>query len=315
LAGTAKAKISVEAMELVFQLCEQPRPEITWHVLVMHFRKLGEELIAAAALVETAPDATVMMPIDFDDEPVEFDWEPHLQAHAAFHPTRGWVLADHEARRRYRLDLEWLLGMLASEMGVASPARRTCMLDDLLWDLGDAWFHRKKRPVLFARRLDSMDTMDRVEYALTAREGRSGGVLLTTSPGISRAVQLPGRPRILNIRDCLDHARCHFALDMDVIAGGQQERRRGGGGPVEIGPDGSWIRIHAREYRFPGLKHRSIIQQLYEAWRDGRGPQRTQEVLENAESSAKQLAHAFSGRPEFKEIVGYDEGFCWLKVD
>ena len=54
---------------------------------------------------------------------------------------------------------------------------------------------------------------------------------------------------------------------------------------------------------------------FYQAWLDGTGRLRTQEVLETAESSARQLAHAFKGRPDFKEIIGYDDGFCWLKVD
>ena len=55
MGGTAKTRISVEAMELVFQLCEEPSPEIARHVLDMHFKSLGRELIAAGALVETAP--------------------------------------------------------------------------------------------------------------------------------------------------------------------------------------------------------------------------------------------------------------------
>jgi hypothetical protein len=154
-----------------------------------------------------------------------------------------------------------------------------------------------------------------VEHALIAREGRSGGVLLTTSPGISRAVQLPGRHRILHVRDCVDQASRHFRLNMDVIAGGPRQPAPGINDPVQIGPGGGWIRVHGREYRFRGLIQRSIVQQVYEAWRNGAGRLRTQEVLETAESKSKELAQAFSGRPEFKEIIDYDDGFCWLKVD
>jgi hypothetical protein len=160
-----------------------------------------------------------------------------------------------------------------------------------------------------------MDNLDAVEHALVAREGRSGGALLTTSPRISRAVQLPGRHRILHVRECVDHAARHFALDADVIAGGPRPSAPGQEGPVQIGPDAGWIRIHGREYRFRGLVHRSILQQVYEAWRDGTGPLRTQQVLETADSKSRELAQAFSGRPDFKEIIGYDDGFCWLKVD
>ena len=33
------------------------------------------------------------------------------------------------------------------------------------------------------------------------------------------------------------------------------------------------------------------------------------------ESKSGELAQAFSGRPDFKEIIGYDDGFCWLKAN
>ena len=47
--------VSIHAMGLVLRLCEQQQAEIAGHVLKMHFRELGDELIAAGALVETTP--------------------------------------------------------------------------------------------------------------------------------------------------------------------------------------------------------------------------------------------------------------------
>jgi hypothetical protein len=307
--------VSAQTIELVFRLCEQEPPTIDWHVLNMHFARLGVDLIAAGALVETTPSDTIIMPVDLDDKLVEFDWDPDRQAFVGFHPNMGLVEADLRARERYRLDFDWLLRLVAGAAGVAHGQRHVCLVDNLLWDLGDARLRRKKRPILFACRLGAIDELDRVERALIAREGRADGVVLTTSPRISRAMRLPGRHRILPIRDCLDHASSHFALDVDVIAGARPEARPGGQDGVVMSPGGGWIRIHGREYRFRGLVQRSIVEQVHEAWRDGTGRLRTQEVLEAAESSARQLAQAFSGRPEFREIIGYDDGFCWLKVD
>jgi hypothetical protein len=140
LRATSKIVVSADAMDLVFQLCEQPHPEIARHVLDTHFGKIGEELMAVGALVEIAPSDVLMMPVDFEDQPVEFEWEPDLQAHAAFHPSRGWVVADHEARRRYRLDLEWLLRLIACDLDLRANGRIACLEPDLLWgprrDLG-----------------------------------------------------------------------------------------------------------------------------------------------------------------------------------
>ncbi len=37
--------------------------------------------------------------------------------------------------------------------------------------------------------------------------------------------------------------------------------------------------------------------------------------LKRPNSKSGELAQAFSGRPDFKEIIGYDAGFCWLKAN
>ena len=234
-------QLSARAIDLVIRLCEQRRAEIAGHVLSMHFGGVGDELIAAGALVEIAPSETVFMPIDLDDQAVAFEWEPDLHAHAAFHPAEGWVHADEDTRRRYRVKFPWLLSAIAGAAGVAAGQRRVCLVDDLLWDLGDARLRRNRRPVLFARRLGFVDALDLAEGALIARQGRADGLLLTTSPQISRAVRLPGRHQVLHIRDCLDNASSHFALDADVIAGSRLRPEAMGPDAVEMGPGGSWF--------------------------------------------------------------------------
>ena len=307
--------VSNAAMELALRLCEQPRPEIAGHMLRTYFSGSGDELIAAGALVEMALSETVFMPVDLDDQPVAFEWQPDREAHAAFHPTAGWLHANEDARRRYRLEFAWLLSGIARQLGIPAATRSAPLIPDLLWDLGDAWLHRRRRPILFARRIGLMGNLDCAERVLTAREGRSDGVLLTTSRGISCVVRLPGRHRVLHIRDCLDQSSRSFALDMDVLAGGRLEHQRDDASPVEIRSGGRWLRLHGREYRFRGSIQAAIVQQLYEAWRNGTPRQRTQKVLQNAGSSAKELSQAFSGRSDFKEIIGYNEGFCWMKVE
>ena len=84
-------QLSTRAIDLVIRLCEQRRAEIAGHALRMHFGSVGDELIAAGALVEMAPSETVFMPIDLDDQAVAFEWEPDFHAHAAFHQADGWV--------------------------------------------------------------------------------------------------------------------------------------------------------------------------------------------------------------------------------
>jgi hypothetical protein len=173
------ASVPLGALALVFRLCEQQPPRIDWHVLTTHFDRLGEELIDAGALVETSPTETIIMPVDIDDELITFEWEADRQAFVGFHPNV--VDADPRARKRYRLDFDWLLRAIASAAGMSSGQRAACLVHDLLWDLGDARLRERRRPILFACRLGSTDALDRVEGVLTARAGRADGVLLTTS--------------------------------------------------------------------------------------------------------------------------------------
>jgi hypothetical protein len=212
-------QLSTQAIDLVIRLCEQRRAEIAAHVLRMHFGGVGDELIAAGALVETAPSEGIVMPVDFDDEPVDFEWEPELGAHAAFHPAAGWMFADEHARRRYRLAFEWLLNVVARQLEVPASTSCTCLVPDLLWDLGDAWFGKRKATILFARRLAHVETLDAVCDALTRRVGRPPGIVLTTTRRIPRHVVVPGQHRILYLGECPRSNAHAFALDTDVIGG------------------------------------------------------------------------------------------------
>ena len=286
----AAALVSREAIELVFRLCEQQPAEISWHVLNMHFDRLGEELIAAGALwSRRRRSETIVMPMDLDDELVGFEWDADRQAFVGFHPNMGLVEADPRVRKQYRVNFDWLLSAIAGAAGVAAGQRRVCLVGDQLWDLGDARLRSQQSDRCCSLAASALaDALDLVERALIARQGRADGVLLTTSPRISRAVRLPGRHRILQIRDCLDHASRHFALDADVIAGSRSEagarraRTRSRWNSAAAGSE------FAGENTGSGaLIQRSIVQQVYEAWRDGAGRLRTQEVLETAESSVE----------------------------
>jgi hypothetical protein len=313
LGGTAKTRISVEAMELVFQLCEEPSPEIARHVLDMHFKSLGPELIAAGALVETAPGATVMMPIDFDDEPVEFEWEPDLEAYAAFHPSRGWLLADHDARRRYRLDLEWLLRLIARDLGLRADGRVVALEPDLLWDLGETWAGRRRAAVLYARRLGYPDELDRVCGGLKRRVGRRPGVVLTTCLGVSQHIHVPGY-RIVSLRECVGRTR-GAVVDPDVIADALDAQGSPEPGPVRASVDFSTITVGDRMFYFRGSKQRQVVQYLYEQWQAGQPRVSVSRMWTDLDfPDSTRLRDLFKGHPDWQDLIAYEQGLCWLKI-
>lgn len=308
--------VSQEAIELVFRLCEQQPAEISWHVLNMHFDRLGEELISAGALVETTPSETIVMPVDLDDELVGFEWDADRQAFVGFHPNMGLVEADPWVRKRYRVNFDWLLSAIASGAGVLAGQRRVCLVDDQLWDLGDAWFGKRKATVLFARGLGRIDGLDLVCNALTRRVGRPPGILLTATGPISRHVVIPGQHRVLSLPDCTRGDVPGFAIDTDIISGvlnGIRPQRPAQ--LIEPSTDFRIVRALGQTFTFKGDKQRSILEHMYQKWLDGEDRVGVAEMIAYLDLSAKtRVRDVFKKHPAWDVLLTEKQGSCWFLV-
>jgi hypothetical protein len=302
--------LSTRAIDLAIRLCEQRRAEIAGHVLRIHFGGAGDELIAAGALVEMAPNEIVFTPIDLDDQPVAFEWEPDLQAHAAFHPAEGWVQAAVNMRQRYRLEFPSLLRAIAEQLEVPVATRPASLVPDLLWDLGDAWFGRRKATTLFARRLGQIDGLDRVCDALTRRVGRPPGILLTSTRQVSRHVTIPGQHRVLHLTECMRGDVPGFAIDADVISGvlsGIHPQR-----PAQLidpSPDFRIVRALGQTFTFKGDKQRRIIEYMYQRWLDGDDRVSVAEIIAELDLPAKtRIRDIFKKHPAWNVLLTEKEG-------
>jgi hypothetical protein len=309
-------QLSTRAIDLVIRLCEQRRAEIAGHVLRMHFGDVGDELIAAGALVEMAPSETVFMPIDLDDQAVAFEWEPDLQVHAAFHPADGWVHADEVTRRRYRLAFPWLLRAIAQQLEVPVAPGPSSLAPDLLWDLGDAWFGRRKATVLFARRLGQIDRLDPVCDALTRRIGRPPGILLTSTRQMSRHVTIPGQHRVLHLTDCMRGGVAGFAIDTDIISGVLSGiRPQGQAQLIEPSSDFRIVRALGQTFTFKGDKQRTIVEYMYQKWLDGEDRVSTAEMIAELGLPARmRVRDNFKKHPAWDVLLTEKLGSCWFLV-
>jgi hypothetical protein len=270
MAAGGRGGVSSKAMELAWRLCEQPRPEIAGDVLRTHFGGVGDELVRVAGLVATAPAEVAVMSVDHDDRPLELEWDPEHQALTGFHPEAGVVVVGQEARRRYRLDVDWLLSLIRHQLGVPAATRTVPLVDGVLWDLGDAWIGKRKASVLFARRLVRTGNLDAAGDALTRRVGRPPGILLTSTPTVPRHVVLPGQHSIIPITGCVRQDSSSFALDLDVISGvlnGMRPQRP----PrlIDPSPDFRVVRALGKTFRFKGDKQRQVLECLHNRWLDG----------------------------------------------
>jgi hypothetical protein len=309
-------QLSTRAIDLVIHLCEQRRAEIAGHALRMHFGSVGDELIAAGALVEMAPSETVFMPIDLDDPAVAFEWEPDFHAHAAFHQADGWVHADEHSRRRYRLEFAWLLSTIAQQFGIPATTRPAPLVPDLLWDLGDAWFGRRRATVLFGRRLGQSDGQDLVCDGLTRRIGRPPGILLTSTRRTSRHLTVPGQHRVLHLTDCMRGDVPGFAIDTDITSGvlsGLRPQRSAQ--LIDPSPDFRIVRAFGQTFTFKGDKQRTIIEHMYGRWLDGEDRVSTAEMIAELDLPERtRVRDNFKKHPAWDVLLTEKQGSCWFLV-
>ena len=84
---------------------------------------------------------------------------------------------------------------------------------------------------------------------------------------------------------------------------------------IECSDDGGWIRVCDREYLFTGCLQKLVVRRLYEEWQNGKVRLNMQSLLEDIESRSRHISQLFSGaKTQWREIVGYEKGFIWLKV-
>ncbi|MBF0311632.1 MAG: hypothetical protein HQL56_19140 [Magnetococcales bacterium] len=208
-----------------------------------------------------------------------------------------------------------MLRLVAKGVGLGNEVQPHCLAPNHLWELGMARICGRKATVMVGRRLSRSDVFRQCVEALRTRRGRPPGVVLTTSRGLSWDLEIPGGHRVLSLRDCLSMEKTGIAIDLEVIHGvltgvmpGQNPS------PVHYSNDFSSLTVHGRPFVFRGDKQKQFVGMLVRAWESGEERCRTNELLENAESTSSTLVRFFGGRSDWKELIGYGNGFCWLKV-
>ena len=212
-------RIGPEALRLLLELCEQDPPEIAGAVIADHFADAGRQLSNSGALRSLDNATVVTCRVCHDDHPAEVEFEERTKSYHHFCPEAGWVEVPLEDLKQYRLHYPSLLAALARALKIPEQFKPACLVDDILWNLGDAPHGERKIAVLFGRRLNYDDNLDRAIDALTNQIGRPRGVLLSTTDRLSRHVRLPGHHRFLPLRDCVVAGASGLEIDQGIIKG------------------------------------------------------------------------------------------------
>lgn len=304
-------------MALIGEFCEVAAiPRTGGEKMSDHFPREGAEAIRLGAFRQGPTQILIPDRSNHEGRYVEAEWDASTRSYRYFSvDARGWVTVPREDLMTWELDLHWLLGWIAGQFGLTLSVDPKALIHGQLWLLGTPWIGKRRCGLFFARRLDFGEGYDQVADALRESSGEPPGVLLTTSRWSVRNVRIPGNHRVMRLQDCFLPGEEHARIDIDAVArllsGTTLHEREG---PLYYSSDYSSITVNGRNFTFRGDKQKEIISILINAWERGDPKVRTQTLLEAVDSTATQITKLFHRHPDWKELIGYGEGFCWLLI-
>ena len=304
------------ALALLLRIVAHPQASISG----AHIDKVnvGRELVENGLLI---PDSNQARSIEIDGEDRELVWDSDSQTNQYFSTTSGWVTVPDEQLKSYTVDFSRLGEQIRRWMDMPSRIAPMELLPAHCWDLGDTWIHRRKVALLFIRRAVQPETLSRLREALIQFPRRKSCLILTDAAPSEFGPELPGTPLLVPLLDLFSPSELQIKrIDPELLAevAGVGAAVKTDWSPVYCSEDGGHLRIRDRDFHFGGLIHKQIIRLLYDAWESGSPRLRTAAILEEVEAgkSVRTMSHAFSGcKGDWKSVIGYGEGYCWLLVD
>lgn len=319
----AKVGLSHAVVNLLLTIVETPSMAISGAALDGYHAGAGAELVAAGAFEAGGFEPVAVSQADHDDAVVSLAWDGDARRHAYFSSAAGMVAVEDHALRRLRFRPSWLLDWLARELGFAGAVRPVELVSDRLWDLGDLWLGERKAgqrrtAIYVARRLGEPGAMRRMREALQSRAGRPPGIILASSPaGAVEDFAGVFMPPVMPIIQCAKVGVPQFRLDVSIICtsahGPRSMRPRS---PVQVDAEFRVVRVGDREFPFRGDKQRQVVEHLYNAWERGEGRVSVALMITDLDfPETTRLRDLFKGHPDWKDLIGYADGACWLRCD
>lgn len=309
-------ELGADAVDLLLKLMEAPEAVLSGAALHDFYPDAGGALIAAGALKDDGYEPVITGMADHDDLPVHLTWRSEVGGYAYFSPSAGWIKVENERLTRYRVDFDWLIGVLSRQLRIPRTIEPKCLLKDVMWDLGDAWIGKRKATFLLGRRLSTSRTLDEVCDALARRVGRPPGVLLTTTRRLARHVRIPGQHQIVTLADCLRGDGTGLRLDLDVIGGvfaGLRPQRTAQ--LIEANADFRIVRAKGETFVFRGDKQRQVIGYMHERWLDGVERVSIAEMMDDLGFPIEtRLRDLFKKHPAWEKLVKEEGGSAWFDV-
>ncbi|MBF0453892.1 MAG: hypothetical protein HQL72_03620 [Magnetococcales bacterium] len=308
--------LTFSEFELVLQTLESDRHMVYGFFMEDHYRRDGHSLIEKGILMEGA--LNMVVPDRWDDEmdSREVEWNPETRTYQYWTSHGGgWVDAPEADMKTYDLDMDRALGHLAGLAGLDESTKPREIIPNLLWELGSVWSGQRKATVFYGRKLSFMTNFDKIYDGLSNWAGKAAGVILSETAPQSRHIELPGKHRILSLEKAIVELSDGYELDMELFYGALGlDSPSEESSPIIHNVDFSSITVNGREFVFTGGKQKQVLEILCQQWKMGNPRCRTGVILEEIESTAQAISQLFNRHPDWRDLIDYGGGYCWLKV-
>ncbi|MBF0186045.1 MAG: hypothetical protein HQM06_16870 [Magnetococcales bacterium] len=312
------SQLTHKAFTTALMLFGFPKKNVYNSMMTKHTEEI--KALYAAGYLTDGPITTMVLDRESDD-PSDWrdaEWNPETRTYqyTCLTDTGIWVVdVPDEEMKTYNINLDWMAKHIRDLVEIESTAQVRVIIPDCLWELGYIRAGHQRAAIFLAKDLAREDVFESVYDAFLDWTGKSPGLVLSNKVPGKRHAELPGGHRILDLDRLVMETGSGYALDLELLHGTLKSASPyADHGPVQPSSDYSSIRVHGRVFVFTGRKQREIVEKLYRAWRLGNSKCRTKEVLESIDSAATSLSHLFSNHPDWKELIEYSGGFCWLKV-
>jgi hypothetical protein len=315
--------LGLDTVDLLLSIAENPSMAISSAAFHDFHLKAGTALVAVGALKPDGFEPVAVTQADHDDAVVGLTWSSEMSGYAYFSPAIGLVRVDDNMLLQYRLHISWLLRWISGQLGIAPGVRQICLIPDRLWDLGDVWLGEGKRKqrktaVYLARRLNELEMVKQVVEVLRMHSARPGKLILTTThdPNFARALT-NNCGVVLPIKSCARAGVEDFVLDAAIIHSAAHGLHQSAiASPVRSDAEFRVIRVCDREFHFRGDKQRQVVGFLYKRWVEREGRINAAIMFEELGLiSTNRLRDLFKGHPDWRDLIGYENGACWLRCD
>lgn len=247
----------------------------------------------------------------------EHDVAPQRRADRlqALCPDCGYVTITNPVLQAWRADPDWVLGRLRGAFGIAARQASRVLVPDTLWQVGQPTTRKRKRQVLFARRLAQNNVQHDLREALQASAPPDDTVLVGTTARSAARLEGFALPYV-QLAEIVHWRSGTFELEAErwdsLLPSVQQSAsEHGSGGFFD----------HYRRAVIDGEEFRFSIQQarVFE-YLDQAGGQKCHKdsIMASIRSTQKNPVELFRHNQRqhegFQRRVVYDEhGYYWLK--